>query len=61
DDCREIIIAATEDIETADLYRDTIAGCEAARYAPLEASADTAQTQEVIELVRRIEKKSRKK
>jgi hypothetical protein len=60
DDCREVIIAATKDAETADKYSQTIANCEAARYALVEADVDKAQMKQVIELVRRIEKKSRR-
>ncbi|MHC4573156.1 MAG: BatD family protein [Planctomycetota bacterium] len=60
DDCRQIIVSATDDAQIADSYRDTIAGCEAAHYAPLEAKADTTQIRQVIDLVRTIEKKSKK-
>jgi len=60
DDCHEIIANTTQDIQTADKYRETIAGCEAVRYASADANVDTGQIKEVIELVRTIEKKSKK-
>jgi len=60
DDCHEVIVTATSDIETAKKYREIIAGCEAERYASVEANVGTTQMKEVIELVRHIEKKSKK-
>jgi len=60
DDCHEIIANTTQDMQTADKYRETIAGCEAVRYASADANVDTGQIKEVIELVRTIEKKSKK-
>ena len=59
DDCYELIVSATDDIQTADKYRETIASCEAARYASVEADVDAREIKRVIELVRRIEKKSK--
>ena len=61
DECHQIIVSATDDAQTADAYRDSIAGCEAARYAPVAVEADAAQIREVIELVHRIEKRSGKR
>jgi hypothetical protein len=60
DDCRQVIVAATQDTQTAAGYSRAIAACEAARYASIEAEVDTAQTREAIELVRNIEKKTKK-
>jgi len=60
DDCHEMIAVATEDIQTADRYKEIIAKCEAVRYTSIEANIDSAQIKEVIGLVRTIEKKSKK-
>jgi len=60
DDCHQIIVCATEDTQIADRYRDTIARCEAARYAPVEAEVGASLIKEVVGLVRNIEKKSRR-
>ena len=89
DDCHQVIAAATEDIETADKYKDIIAACEAARYASADAptsvfpvaphscfrkkawgrrwgrrqkgvGVDAGQIKEVIELIRIIDRKSKK-
>ena len=60
DDCREVILAATQDPQTADKYSRTIADCEAARYSSAEANVDATQVKEIAELVRTVEKKSRR-
>ncbi|MHC4739364.1 MAG: BatD family protein [Planctomycetota bacterium] len=60
DDCCEVIATYTPDIQTANQYRDIIAQCEAARYSSSEADIDLTQIKRVIELVRNIEKKSKK-
>jgi len=60
DDCSEVILTHTTDIQTAKQYRDIIAQCEAARYSSTEADIDLNQLKNVIELVRSIEKKSKK-
>ncbi len=60
DDCHEIIVDVTQDTQTADKYKETIAGCEAGRYAAAEVNIDPAKVKEVIKLVRTIEKKSKK-
>ena len=59
-DCYEVIVMATKDTQTADRYKEIIANCEAARYASVEASIDSAQIKKAMELVRTIEKKSKK-
>jgi hypothetical protein len=59
DDCYQIINSATSDSETAGKYRDTIAQCEASRYASAQASIDSPQAGEVISLIHTIEKKSK--
>ena len=60
DDCHGIILDATGDARAAEKYRDRIAACEAARYAPMDARIDDRQLEEAIELVRRIEEKARR-
>jgi hypothetical protein len=58
DDCYEIVAAATGDKQIAARYKETIAACEAARYAPMEADVSESRIQEAIDLVRAIEKRS---
>lgn len=60
DDCHEVIVAATQDNQTADRFKGIMVNCEAARYAAIEASADSTQIKEVIKLIQAINKKSRK-
>ena len=60
DDCRDIIVGATEDVGTGDKYRDIIIECEAARYASVETTVDAARFKQVVELICSIEKKSRR-
>lgn len=59
-DCYEIIADATKDTQFADRFKDIIADCEAARYTSTEGAFEQAQVEEVIELIRTIEKKSGK-
>ncbi len=59
-DCHGIILAATNDTQAADTYRDIIDHCESARYAAADADIDSAKIAEVIKLIRDIEKKSKK-
>jgi len=59
-DCYEVISSSTNEPNIADAYRDIIDHCESARYAAGEADIDSAKIKEVIELIRNIEKKSRK-
>jgi len=59
-DCYEIINAATNNAQAADKYRDIIDQCESARYAAVQAHSDSAKVDDVIKLIRRIEKKSKK-
>ena len=58
-DCHGIILAATNDTQAADTYRDIIDNCESARYAAADADIDSAKIAEVIKLIRDIEKKSK--
>ncbi len=59
-DCHQIIVAATNDTQVADAYRDIIDNCESARYAATDADIDSTKIAEVIKLIRDIEKKSKK-
>jgi len=59
DDCMQTIIDRTGDAASAERYRDIVSRCEAARYAPLQEKIDTAAINEVIKLIRVIEKESK--
>jgi len=59
-DCFEIILAEIKDEQSAEKYKDTIASCETARYASAEKELEAPKIKEVIELIKTIEKKSRK-
>lgn len=59
-DCYEIIVEATKDTESADRYKNIIADCEAAQYSPAQGNIDNGQIEQVIELIRDTDKKSRK-
>lgn len=60
DDCYEAIIAATQDIQSAEKYKAIIADFEVGRYAPMEINIDSDKIKQVSELVRSIEKNCRK-
>jgi len=60
DDCCRIIHQACGDADAAGRYRDIMAQYEASRYAPAQAAVDDAAVAEVIELIRRIDAKTRK-
>jgi hypothetical protein len=60
DDCRDAIVAATEDEQTAGKYRETIAAFEAGRYASMEIDITPEKIGQVIQLVRTVEKSCRK-
>ena len=60
DECYDAIMAATEDLQSADKYRAIIAGFEAGRYAPVEIKIDAGKIEQVSELVRSIEKNCRR-
>ncbi len=59
-DCLEILLAKTNDRQIAEKYKDTVASCEAARYASAEGNLDVSAIKEAIELIKIIEKKSEK-
>jgi hypothetical protein len=60
DDCFDIVLAQTKCKQSAEKYRDTIAGCEAARYASEEKNIDGSTIKRAAELIKTIEKKARK-
>jgi hypothetical protein len=59
DDCYQIVASVVHDTQTAGKYRDTIAQCEASRYASTQENADSVQVSEIMELIRIIEKSSK--
>jgi len=61
DDCQEVIVTATQDIETADNYRDIIAECEAAHYTLGQPDINPTRIKKVKQLIHNIEKKKSKK
>ena len=56
DDCRDLVIASTDNAELADRFRAKVSQLEAARYAPLDTHVDAAQVEEAIDLIRQVEK-----
>ncbi len=61
DDCCRIIAESTGHEQTAAGYRDLIAACEAARYAPLQAEIGATQVEKAAELIEQIEKQSKRR
>ena len=59
-DCYEIIAEATKDTQCANRYKEIVADCEAARYASAQSNIGKTQIEEVINLIRTVEKKSGK-
>ena len=59
-DCYEIIINASEDAQIADKYRQIIEQCQSARYASIEVNIDSGKTKDIIQLVRNVERKTKK-
>ena len=60
DDCDEAIRTATNDVQAAEQYKEIINNFEAGRYASIEVHVDSQKIEEVIDLIRRIEKKRMK-
>lgn len=60
DDCCGIVLAATDDPELAEQLRAKLSESEAARYASIDAQVDSAQIDEAIALVQRVEEKSKR-
>jgi hypothetical protein len=59
-DCFETVIAETKNRQIAEKYKEIIASCEAARYASVEHVCDSSKIKEAIELIKTIEKNSRR-
>ena len=59
-DCFEIVLAETKDSQSAEKCNEIIAGCEAARYASAEENLEASKIEEAVDLIKMIEKKSRK-
>jgi hypothetical protein len=59
-DCYSIVMDNTADGKTAARFKDIVTDCETAYYTPAQSNIDAVQIKEVIELLRNIEKKSRK-
>jgi len=59
-DCFEIIFAETKDSQCAEKYKEIIASCETARYASAEKIRETFKIEEAIELIKTIERASKK-
>jgi hypothetical protein len=59
DDCYEIIADITQDRQTAGRYRDIVAGSEASRYTCVQDSVESVKPDEIVHLIRTIEKNSR--
>jgi hypothetical protein len=60
DDCRDAIVAATEDEQIAGKYQETIADFEAGRYASAQVDITPERVNQIIQLIRAVER-SRKK
>ena len=60
DDCYETITAATNDVQTAGKYKEIINNFEAGRYAAIEVHIDAEKIEEVVGLIRSIEKHCKK-
>jgi len=60
EDCFDIILAETKDAQSAQQYKQIIASCEAARYASVGKILEAPEIKQAIELIKTIEKKSRK-
>jgi len=60
DDCYEVIRTETNDAQTAGQYRDIITNFEAGRYASIEVHINSEKIEEVIDLIRNIEKNRKK-
>jgi hypothetical protein len=59
DDCQQVIISGTGDSASADLFRDIISDCDAARYSAVPRQIDSATIENVSKLIRTIDKKSK--
>ncbi|MBN1786900.1 MAG: BatD family protein [Sedimentisphaerales bacterium] len=60
DDCFEVVLEETKDNRSAEQYRQIIADCEAARYASTAGDLESLKIEDVVKLIKTIEKKSGK-
>ncbi len=58
-DCYEVILNATDDVQGAEEYKQTLAEFEAARYASMAADITERKIENIVELIRDVEKKSK--
>jgi BatD DUF11 like domain len=59
DDCMQTIIDRTGDSALANRYKDIVSRCDAGRYSPMQQQLDSTTTDEVVRLIRVIEKESK--
>jgi len=59
DDCSRAIIEGTGDSDSAARFKDIISDCEAARYAPAQLRLNSATIDEVVKLIKVVDKKSK--
>ncbi len=59
EDCRQVIISSTEDCQSANQFRDIISDCEASRYSSVTRQFDNETINNVSQLIRTIDKKSK--
>ena len=59
DDCMQTIIDRTGDSASANRYKDIVSRCDAGRYAPMQQQLDSTTIDEVVRLIRVIEKESK--
>ncbi len=55
DDCRQVVASSTGEIPLADRFAAKVSELEAARYAAFDASIDSSQIDDAIDLVRQVE------
>jgi hypothetical protein len=59
EDCMQTIIDRTGDSASANRYKDIVSRCDAERYSPTQQQLDSATIDEVVRLIRVIEKESK--
>ncbi len=59
DDCMQTIIDRTGDSASANRYKDIVSRCDAGRYSPMQQQLDSTTIDEVVRLIRVIEKESK--
>jgi hypothetical protein len=58
-DCYEVVLSSTEDVQRSEEYKQMLAELEAARYASMAADITDKKIEDIIELIRDVEKKSK--